>query len=587
MKKTPRAVAVILLLCLLCSPFAGAEHFPATSHPQISFEEMGEGTYDYADFQALLAEFSTAAQRANAAEEVRELTARLIAEIDVVETQYALAELYYYLEVDNTERQQHQEAMRSIVQDVWDEALLALSIALEGPNEQTVVEALGGHEIAYDFYGYEPLTERMREFSKQENDLIQNYYSLTAEALSDADYVAAVGPIFIQLRDLRINMAEEYGYDNYAEMTSLHTYDREYGVRDIIRFCHNVRDDLVDAFFSVYDLYTSATERKLNSVPEYTQEQLVELLGRHIGTLSSELEEAYLHMARHGLYDISPSGSKAEIGFTTPLPQHGTAFIYDSPVDSTVQNFSTLVHEFGHFCAEHFNAEPTLLRLNDYDLFEMHSQGLEVLFFPFYDDIYGDSAEAVLQLQLEDFLYNIIYCSYLAELELSIYQNPDWSLDDINRHSAQLLEAYRLSFSDQPLESDTDWLYTDHLITSPLYIISYPVSGVAVLELWRLSLSDHAAAVETYLSLMASGTSETFLDTLDTLGMQDVFAAQSTRAIAAAVYGYFDTTPDDSGRNYMVLGYLIAAAATFLILFSLWRRRARRYYEEASEPSLL
>lgn len=569
-----RWAAVLLAVCLLCAPAAGADYFAPIEHPEVHFDEMGSGTYDYADLQALLDAFSAAAQAGEGAEAAR-LLQQLIDEIDVVETQYALADIHYYLEVDSAERQQRQEQMRLILQEAWDDVLTAIATALDGPCEPQLAEVLG--DYAADFYSYEPMTDSMRQLSQRENDLTQSYYSITAEELSDRDYAEAVGPLFLELRDLRMEMAEAYGFDSYAELASLYYYGREYGARDIDRFCRNVRDDLVDAFYTAYSLYDRSTEQLLEGIPELPQEQLVDLLGQYIGDISPELAQAQQYLARNGLYNIGHSGSKASLGFTTSLPQYHTAFIYDSPTDSTTQNMSTLIHEFGHFCADHFGTEPALLRLTDYDLFEVHSQGLEVLFFAFYEQLYGEAAEAVIQMQLEDFLFYIVYYAYLSELELDIYGNPGWTLDDINRRSAELLEQYRITFSALPLEEDGDWLHSDHLVTSPMYSISYAVSGMAALDIWQQSLTDRAGAIDTYLSLVASGTSRPFLDTLEQLGMQDVFAGQSTRSIAAAVYDYFGTdAPAPFWDEDMLLLCALVAALLLLILWLRCKRRRRK-----------
>ncbi len=94
-------------------------------------------------------------------------------------------------------------------------------------------------------------------------------------------------------------------------------------------------------------------------------------------------------MQEYGLYDISYSEKKLDVGYTITLPYYYASFIFDKPSGS-YNDMETMIHESGHFYANYVNPMHALLEEDNLDVAEIHSQGLEVLMLEHAAEIYGD-----------------------------------------------------------------------------------------------------------------------------------------------------------------------------------------------------
>ena len=74
-----------------------------------------------------------------------------------------------------------------------------------------------------------------------------------------------------------------------------------------------------------------------------------------------------------------------------------------------------------------------------------------------------------------------------------------------------------------------------HTFQSPLYYISYAVSAVPALEIWRVAREDFEVGKELYLSLYARDHDEDFLEVLEDLGFADPFDEETILDLADAL----------------------------------------------------
>ena len=65
----------------------------------------------------------------------------------------------------------------------------------------------------------------------------------------------------------------------------------------------------------------------------------------------------------------------------------------------------TLVHEFGHFNADFYSTDSVLWGSSNIDVAEIQSQGLEVLFSQFTDEIYGEENADAMNAET---IYNML-----------------------------------------------------------------------------------------------------------------------------------------------------------------------------------
>ena len=192
----------------------------------------------------------------------------------------------------------------------------------------------------------------------------------------------------------------------------------------------------------------------------------------YIGQLSSEMAEAFAYMRSHGLYDADFSDTKAEAGFTTMLDAYGAPFYFNSPYGD-LYDFSTAIHEFGHYNNFYWQKTGWNDGSKSLDIAEVHSQGLELLFTHFYKDIFEDEEAALtvqdyLMLNLSSAL--ITGCLY-DELQQYVYAEEDLTLEKINQEYCRLCKEYGLIPADDERTELYSWYQVPHTFTSPCYII--------------------------------------------------------------------------------------------------------------------
>ena len=70
-----------------------------------------------------------------------------------------------------------------------------------------------------------------------------------------------------------------------------------------------------------------------------------------------------------------------------------------------------MIHEFGHYNAAYHAAERCLYEPATLDVAEIHSQGLEVLFFDYMDDMFGENGKVLEMSSLWKGIRDSMVCS--------------------------------------------------------------------------------------------------------------------------------------------------------------------------------
>jgi hypothetical protein len=122
---------------------------------------------------------------------------------------------------------------------------------------------------------------------------------------------------------------------------------------------------------------------------------------------SEELSVAFDYMKRNHLCNIDYSEQKADMGYTTRLYYYDVPFVFNAPYGGFT-DYLDMIHEFGHFSNMFYTQTDLLFGISDIDLGELQSQGLEILFTAFYDDIFGAYADDVEEYLLMDIVCAII-----------------------------------------------------------------------------------------------------------------------------------------------------------------------------------
>lgn len=479
---------------------------------------------------------------------------RLYQEFAYIDAQNTIAYIHYSADVTN----EYWSEELLYCETLWAEAEDALSYAcrtiLAGPLGEGFAAHIGP-EAAEAFAEYESMTDREAELVAREAELINEYYDIMATADEEAVYVyqgetwtfeklngysgdtlyeedyegyrevsnglksdinQKVGPLFVELVDIRTEMADIRGYDSYADYAYEQSFARDYTTDDANTFCNAVK-----AFSPGYyeELYYSDLWYAYEDVsPVLDEEELIAALGEHIGLFGEAFQSVWSYMTEHDLYEICDDPVALQGGYTTQLPYYHSPYLYMS-LAGDCYDFSSLSHEFGHFADAYYNPIPNILTsAGSYDLFEIHSTGMEVLFTQVYNEIYSENADVAAFITLGGLVEVVLDGCIYDEFQRRIYENPDMTLEDINRLYAQILREFG---QDIDQELDYTWMYISHNYNAPLYYISYAVSALAALQLWDMAQEDFDTAVETYQAIVAQGAYEDgYLTVLSNAGLR-------------------------------------------------------------------
>lgn len=628
MKKAIIQGLALLLCCLLSAPSArAAVRDPEKEHLPVDFSDMEYTGFDAAALlDALSALRQTAAspaiqtENAGTRAELESLYRRILSEVDRLSTQSALIGIRYDANGADQAAAEESAALAELSAQVFDSCYSALRLLLDTPYQDIIQRDAGPDGIAF-LREYQELTDRESLLYQEEERLIQAYdqamaqpiqvtaggriwteKSLSEDASLDGETYREIaslleqarnrsaGELFLQLVRVRTEIARENGYDSYADYAYLENYGRDYTTEDIESVRRAVKRYWVPLEARLADALSERDMRALDVRSRAWGDDILDAVEPYMGRIDPELAETFAFMRQYHLYDIAPSDSKLPVGYTVGLPAYGTAFIFDSPYGDH-QDYSTLIHEFGHFNETFHSTEHDLWSSFYIDVGEIHSQGLEVLFTAYAGEMFGpEGGRAFYWSTISNMVSSVLEGCMYDEFQTAVYADPDMTLQQVNRLFKSISEEYGWAY-DEGEEESYFWVEIPHTFQSPMYYISYAASALSALDLWLISLEDRDKAVDIYLELAAMGMSRPYRETVETVGLEDIFREKTMRRLADGIQ---DRLTEETGERFgggalpvvllMTAGICGAAGITVGVLLGWRRRRWKRATAAAEDP---
>lgn len=411
---------------------------------------------------------------------------------------------------------------------------------LQGPCADALAEHVGADAAEY-YAEYEPLTDRESELLVQESDLVDQYFEAMAaedeveyeydgrtwtfemingsagDALSAVDFEGyrevyfglqkalndQVGPIFTQLVAIRDEIADIRNYDSYADLAYEQDFGRDYTCEEAQVFCDAVKE--VAPYYYAFLYYSDLWYDRDVIEPVMDAEELLDTFGRFAAQLDEITVEPLEYMIDHGMYDIAAGDDRMVGAYTMNISELGSPFLFMG-LDGTYYDMSSLSHEFGHFINGYYSPSPDpMTATSNYDLSEIHSTGLETLFTAYYDQIYTEGADIAKFCVLGEMVESVIDGCIHDEFQRRIYDQPDMTLDEINRLYASICVEYGQY---ELTEEDYTWMYINHDFERPMYYISYAAAAMATIQIWNIAQEDFQAGVDTWKAILEAGSYE-------------------------------------------------------------------------------
>ena len=543
MKLLQKGIA-LLVCCALCFSMSGCMAF-SSLRPEKLFDtehaqpqptqnrslDLSKLTYVPFDGEAFLQRLETARDRtaqpdsgAWLMQEYREMAEQL----KTAQTSFQISELLFYQDSTDTEASDKSAEAYTVYVDCADAFSIWLGELMKSEYRQTYINEVG-EERALLYEDYSGMSDREKELTDREKALTDEYTTVSQRAYEDNEALAnAVEPIYLQLLDVRKQLAEECGYDSYAEYVYEMLYYRSYTPEDARRLEEYVKENIAplyleDCLMMDYDVYDAAESHAYTG-----EEAILHAMQTYLPQMDPSLGEALDRMLENKAYDIADSDTKYDMSCTVRLEQYGTPYIFSKP-DTVCEPYAldTTVHEFGHFYA--MSTDPIyrdpdgyLYATDDLDVSEVNSTGLELLFMQYYPQLYGEDADAVRQVILSDVLSNVVYGCVFDEFQQRVYDRAQLEPGEVSEICHDVLTDY---FGDVFYDdySYYCWASVIHNFEVPFYYISYCMSALAALQLWQQGERDPDGALQTYLDFTAYGASVDFVSLLQMCGMEDVF----------------------------------------------------------------
>ncbi len=526
---------------------------PEITHPALKFDEL---EYVHPDLDALNAKIDEAIAMASESGKEAELL-NLYQEIqdDYVNysTMATLASIHNYLDLQDEYYEQEYLDLDAAGTKL-DNRLNDLTGAILDSEYADAARSAWGEDYVerYEFHSklnskfIETLSEREQALVTEYNKLLAQEYTTTLNGeevtIDDLDLTteegalayydilerknSELGRIYCKLVQIREKIATTLGYKNYTD----YAYDnlgRDFAKEDAKNFSKQVKETLVPLFSRWLEMYredmleaSGETDVSVADGVPYLREALQ-------AEFPAEMDEALSYMLASGLYCFDDGENMMQAGFTTYMEGFHAPYLFINTGAYT--DASTLFHEFGHYYNFYRMGDVGWNDDQSLDIAEIHSQGLELLMFDRYSEIYGDQADGMMLSTMFNILSAILSGCAEDEFQQKVYANPDMTLDQMNLVHGQIYQEY---FG---YPSYYEWVDIHHHFEQPLYYISYATSAVSALEIWEIAQTDRESALETYEQISGCTINIDYRDALDQAGLSDPFTTDLVERVAAAL----------------------------------------------------
>ncbi|MDO5852530.1 MAG: hypothetical protein Q4Q62_00380 [Thermoplasmata archaeon] len=354
--------------------------------------------------------------------------------------------------------------------------------------------------------------------------------------------------LYIDLVEVRNDLAVLYGYDDYMEYSYEKLYGRDYSPDDISSLL-----DIVTKLNEVSDTAeslakeSSLSEDNLDWMEGLTYDQKLEYLKAFVSDLDSYVPESS-GMSFSELVDAMDSAGhfviedvnddQVSAGVTFHLYTENTALMYISGYTGW-DAYSSLVHEFGH--ASHMSLNETMTSC--YDIDEIHSQGLEMLLYADASTYIGSSGDALTVNGIADTVSNTASLAMTAVFENMVYKmeasGTELTVELLNETYVNDVMA-AAGVTQTSIFEGLEWCLWNNIYTGPGYIVSYVTSGLNALEIFTIACEDVDAARTAYTTLVFQTGYDGYVAAVEAAGLSNMLTSSNAISVLNKVLEILD-----------------------------------------------
>ncbi len=501
-----RLLAAVLVLCMLLCSLTGCEtlieimknrlNTPQIEQlpPKLTYGLTQQQVDDFYDLLEQTGDFCTATSDIGAAEEKLEiLDDAYLGLID----QYHIAYINYC--IDQTDETQKQHYMDCI--EITAEAETAYNAMCKRVylSDTPIRDELFADWTQSELDRMLKRNGEIEQLEKRNEEITVAYRDLEEDSAWSENMVA----LYNELVQNNTRIAEIYGYENYYEYASQVIYDRDYGQEQIALMRQYVAEYLPETYVTALEVFGTL----FNGLDALSQETVVQLLYAPYDQLEENYVMEYIRSApetmQAGMLDMfednravfTGSAKSYEGAFTTRIGEKPFCFFGPDYAGSM-----TLTHELGHYYGISYAEDWS----QPMDLSETQSQGNEWLFTRFLEQyVPADAYETMVEYKLLSDMGNLICFVMIDQFEQQVYADPrERTQAEYEAIMEKIAQPYGgIDFiTENIMDIQQYWKYV--VLESPVYYISYAVSGVSALNLFAVAEEDMAQALQIYIRLI-------------------------------------------------------------------------------------
>ena len=374
----------------------------------------------------------------------------------------------------------------------------------------------------------------------------------------------ALDRIFDELLKLRVQIAQNAGFDNY----------RDYVFRRYERFDYTPAD--CEAFQKAVEVFIVPLARRIqedrkrelgldvlrpwdlsvdpkNRPPLRPFRESGELISKTqnvFDRLDPHLAANFRLMSTQDLLDLTNRKGKAPGGYQSTLQEARVPFIFMNAV-GLHRDVETLLHESGH--AFHSLAARELA-LNDYrhapiEFCEVASMSMELLAADHLDQFYSPEDKRRAQLgHLKDIVGLFSWIAQIDAFQHWIYLNPGHTRKERTRAWLELTQRFGgiEDWSGYEFCRETLWHKQLHVFEVPFYYIEYGIAQLGALQIWQNARRDLNKTLGQYRHALSLGGSRPLPELFQAAGIRFDFSEATIRPLIEAVRKEYERLSQES-----------------------------------------
>lgn len=531
----------------------------------INFKELKYVQPNFEEVKEIISKLAEKVKKAKDIEEIKEAIREFESVYCDMHTNLAIAMIRAYL--DSSDKYygiQMQEGMQKEATINYNEFYNAL---LNSPYNKEINKEYG-EEYLIKLRDSISIKSKGMELIAKEQELICQYQQLKAtikiefngEVLSEGEmtkYITsedrntrreasiALHKAFIQLKDkfndildelvlVRNKIAAANGFSSFADYMNIEKGRREYGQKELLKFCMNIKNELIDfcgflgekqaerlvlETLASYDCSCSFIDG--NAKPIGDGEKLREEAKTMYADLSNDISELYNTMVDNEYIDVSSSPNKISgMGFCTELFNIKFPYVFGN-CNGSIHDVDVLTHEVGHAYQMYLslnNKKLSAYSAMPNDVAEIPSKTMEHFTQDYSQLFFGKDAEKFSFQFLEQVLNELLaYCA-IHEYESWLYSNPEATSEErAKKYYEGMVEIDpNVDYSDiEEFMKDGSSLFRSMgVYMFPFYLISYAISAISAIEFAKRMSEDKKSTWEDYTKLCAAGGSLSYKELL-------------------------------------------------------------------------